>query len=113
MLPLFAVEGILSTSVGITAVLAAWLLGERLGAPGKVAVSLMVAGLVLLSVSAAPETGSTLGLPLVVLAGTGIVLLAFVAAYDRIAAVASDAIGAGGRRRSCLRCLGRGASPHP
>ena len=56
-LALFAVEGILSTSVGITAVLAAWLLGERLGAPAKLAVSLMVAGLVLLSVSAAPETG--------------------------------------------------------
>ena len=85
MMPLFAVEGILSTSVGITAVLAAWLLGERLGAAGKVAVSLMVAGLVLLSVTAAPETGTTLGLPLIVLAASAIVLLAFVAAYDRIA----------------------------
>jgi drug/metabolite transporter (DMT)-like permease len=85
LMPLFAVEGILSTSVGITAVLAAWLLGERLGVAGKVAVSLMVAGLVLLSVTAAPETGGTLGLPLIVLAAGGIALLGFVAAYDRIA----------------------------
>ena len=85
MMPLFAVEGILSTSVGITAVLAAWLLGERLGAAGKVAVSLMVAGLVLLSVTAAPETGTTLGLPLVVLAASAVALLAFVAAFDRLA----------------------------
>ena len=91
MMPLFAVEGILSTSVGITAVLAAWLLGERLGAPVKVAVSLMVAGLVLLSVTAAPETGTTLGLPLVVLAASGIGLLVFVAAFDRYRSVAGDA----------------------
>lgn len=85
LMPLFAVEGILSTSVGITAVLAAWLLGERLGVPGKIAVSLMVAGLVLLSVTAEPETGGTLGLPLVALAAGAVALLAFVAAYDRIA----------------------------
>ena len=85
MMPLFAVEGILSTSVGITAVLAAWLLGERLRAPVKVAVSLMVAGLVLLSVTAETETGTTLGLPLFVLAASGIGLLVFIAAFDRFA----------------------------
>ncbi|HJY25428.1 MAG TPA: hypothetical protein VJ649_07120, partial [Actinomycetes bacterium] len=81
-LALFVVEGILSTSVGITAVLAAWLLNERLGSPAKLAVSLMVAGLVLLSVAAGPETGTTLGLPLAVLAASGIGLLVLVAAVD-------------------------------
>lgn len=83
-LPLFAVEGILSTSVGITAVLAAWLLGERLRSPAKVAVSLMVVGLVLLSVTAAPETGKTLGLPLAIFATSGIGLLVFVAVIDHV-----------------------------
>jgi uncharacterized membrane protein len=83
-MPLFAVEGILSTAVGVTAVLAAWLLGERLSSPAKVAVSLMVAGLVLLSVTAAPETGTTVGLPLAVFAASAIGLLIFVAAVDNI-----------------------------
>jgi hypothetical protein len=84
-LPLFAVEGILSTAVGITAVLAAWFLGERLPLPAKVVVALMVGGLVLLSVTAAPETGSSLGLPLAVLAAGAFALLVVVAAFDRFA----------------------------
>jgi hypothetical protein len=82
-LALFAVEGILSTSVGITAVLAAWVLGERLGPVAKLAVSLMVAGLVLLSFAAAPETGTSLGLPLAVLGMSGVTLLLVVTALDR------------------------------
>ena len=100
----FAVEGILSTSVGITAVLAAWVLRERLRPGAKVAVVLMVAGLVLLSASAAPETGTTVGLPLAALAVSGIGLLVAVAVIDRcvrsratpplLAAVAGVAFGA-------------------
>ena len=82
-LALFAVEGILSTSVGITAVLAAWVLGEGLPSQAKLAVSLMVAGLVLVSVSAAPETGETLGLPLAALVASGVGMLVAVAAADR------------------------------
>jgi hypothetical protein len=103
-LALFAVEGILSTSVGITVVLAALVLGERLRLQAKFAVSVMVCGLVLLAVSAAPETGTTLGLPLLVLAAIGIGLLVAVAAVDRfvrsgatppvLAAVAGIAFGA-------------------
>jgi hypothetical protein len=103
-LPLFAVEGILSTSVGITAVLAALLLGERLRSAAKLMVGLMVLSLVVLAVTAAPETGTTLGLPLAVLATTGIGLLILVAVLDRnvrsraipsvLAAVAGIAFGA-------------------
>ena len=81
-LPLFAVEGILSTSVGITAVLASRLLGERLRPPAKVAVGMMVVSLAVLSITAAPETGTTLGLPLYVLAAGGIGLLILVAVLD-------------------------------
>jgi drug/metabolite transporter (DMT)-like permease len=79
----FAVEGILSTSVGITAVLAAWILGEQLRPRAKLAVALMVVGLVLLSFSAAPSTGTTVGLPLAALAVSGVGLLVAVAVVDR------------------------------
>jgi hypothetical protein len=82
-LPLFAVEGILSTSVGITAILAALFLGERLRSAAKLMVGLMVLSLVVLAVTAAPETGRTLGLPLAVLAISGIGLLVLVAVLDR------------------------------
>ncbi len=83
-LPLFAVEGILSTSVGITAVLAARLLGERLRSAAKLMVG-----------ADGPEprrscpspphrrAGTTLGLPLAVLAISGIGLLVLVAVLDR------------------------------
>src|SRR4051794_3690178 len=81
-LALFAVEGILSTGVGFTAVLAAWLLKERLCAFAKVAVISMIVGLVLLSMSAAPETGSTLGLPLVFVGIAAIALLSMALIID-------------------------------
>jgi hypothetical protein len=82
-LPLFAVEGILSTSVGITAILAGLLLGERLRSAAKLMVGLMVLSLVVLAFTAAPTTGTTLGLPLVVLAISGIGLLVLVTVLDR------------------------------
>jgi hypothetical protein len=82
-LPLFAVEGILSTSVGITAILAALFLGERLRSAAKLMVGLMVLSLIVLAVTAAPETGTTLGLPLAVLAISAIGLLVLVALLDR------------------------------
>jgi hypothetical protein len=84
-LALFAVEGILSTGVGFTAVLAAWWLNERLSAPAKLAVVSMMGGLVLLSISAAPETGDTLGLPLPLVGLTAASLLLLTVALDRVA----------------------------
>ena len=78
-------EGILSTGVGFTAVLAAWWLKERLSNPAKLAVVVMMAGLVLLSLSAAPETGDTLGLPLAVIGLTAGSLLLLTIALDRVA----------------------------
>jgi hypothetical protein len=87
-LALFAVEGILSTGVGFTAVLAAWWLNERLSAPAKLAVVSMMGGLVLLSISAAPETGDTLGLPLPLVGLTAVSLLRLLLltiALDRVA----------------------------
>jgi len=83
-LALFAVEGILSTGVGFTAVLAALVLHEHLRLPAKGAVMAMIVGLALLAVSAAPETGSTLGLPLVVIALSVAALLAVTLTLDRI-----------------------------
>jgi len=83
-LALFAVEGILSTGVGFTAVLAAWILHEHLRAPAKLAVLGMIIGLALLAVSAAPETGSTLGLPLVVIAVSAVTLLVVTLMLDRV-----------------------------
>lgn len=77
-LALFAVEGIVATGVGFTAVLAAWWLKEHLSGLAKLAVVTMIAGLVLLAASAAPETGDTLGLPLwaVALMSAGLLALA-------------------------------------
>ena len=83
-LALFAVEGILSTGVGFTAVLAAFILHEHLRLPAKGAVLAMIVGLALLAVSAEPETGSTLGLPLVVIGLSVVVLLAVTLMLDRI-----------------------------
>ena len=111
-LALFAVEGILSTSVGITAVLAAWVLGERLLPQAKLAVSLMVAGLVLMSVSAAPETGHDAGAT----SGRARGERRWHARRGRgggsLRAFTRDSASArrGGRGR--LRRMGRGASPH-
>ena len=84
-LALFAVEGILSTGVGFTAVLAAWWLNERLSGASKLAVVVMMGGLVLLSISAAPETGGTLGLPLPLVGLTAISLLLLTVTLDRVA----------------------------
>jgi hypothetical protein len=81
---LFAVEGILSTGVGFTAVLAALVLHEHLRLPAKGAVMAMIIGLALLAVSAEPETGSTLGLPLAVIALSAAVLLVVTLSLDRI-----------------------------
>ena len=83
-LALFAVEGILATGVGFTAVLAAWLLKERLGNPAKLAVMSMMVGLVLLAVSAAPETGHTLGLPLWVIGLSVISLMVLTIMIDHM-----------------------------
>lgn len=83
-LALFAVEGILSTGVGFTAVLAALVLHEHLRLPAKGAVMAMIIGLALLAVSAEPETGSTLGLPLVVIALSVVALLVVTLTLDRI-----------------------------
>ena len=83
-LALFAVEGILSTGVGFTAILAALVLKERLGVLAKLAVLAMMVGLALLSVSAAPETGTTLGLPLVVIGLSAVGLLVVTLSFDRI-----------------------------
>lgn len=82
-LPLFALEGILSTSVGVTAVLALWLLGERLTRGARRALSLMVVGLVLLSFSADRSSSGTLGSPLAALATAAIVMLFVVAIVER------------------------------
>src|SRR5262245_52828828 len=88
-LALFAVEGILSTGVGFTAVLAAWWLKERLSAPAKLAVTSMIVGLALLALSAGPETGDTLGLPLVVIGLSAVALLLMTIGLDRIATARS------------------------
>ena len=83
-LALFAVEGILSTGVGFTAVLASLVLHEYLRVPAKLAVMAMVIGLALLAVSAAPETGTTLGLPLAVIGLSAVTLLVVALTLDRI-----------------------------
>jgi hypothetical protein len=83
-LALFAVEGILSTGVGFTAVLAAWALHEHLRFAAKCAVMAMIIGLALLAVSAAPETGSTLGLPLVVIGLSVATLFAVTLTLNRV-----------------------------
>jgi hypothetical protein len=83
-LALFAVEGILSTGVGFTAVLAALVLKEHLRIPAKLAVVAMIAGLALLAVSAAPDTGTTLGLPLAVVGLSAVALLAVTLTLDRV-----------------------------
>ncbi len=83
-LALFAVEGILATGVGFTAVLAAWLLKEHLGNSAKLAVMSMMVGLVLLAVSAAPETGHTLGLPLWVIGLSAISLMVLTIMIDHM-----------------------------
>jgi hypothetical protein len=83
-LALFAVEGILATGVGFTAVLAAFVLHEHLRAPAKLAVAAMVIGLALLAISAAPETGTSLGLPLEVIALSAVALLGVTLVLDRV-----------------------------
>jgi hypothetical protein len=83
-LALFAVEGILSTGVGFTAVLASLVLHEYLRVPAKLAVMAMVIGLALLAVSAAPETGTTLGLPLAVIGFSAVTLLVLALTLDRV-----------------------------
>ena len=83
-LALFAVEGILSTGVGFTAVLAALILHEHLRVAAKLAVMAMIIGLALLAVSAAPDTGTTLGLPLVVIGLSAVTLLVVTLTIDRI-----------------------------
>ena len=83
-LALFAVEGILATGVGFTAVLAAWILHEHLRPLAKLAVAAMIAGLALLALSAAPETGTTLGLPLAVIGFSALALLVVTLTLDRI-----------------------------
>ena len=83
-LALFAVEGILSTGVGFTAVLASLVLHEYLRVPAKLAVMAMVIGLALLAISAAPETGTTLGLPLAVIGFSAVTLLVVALTLDRI-----------------------------
>jgi hypothetical protein len=83
-LALFAVEGILSTGVGFTAVLAALILHEHLRVAAKLAVMAMIIGLALLAVSAAPETGTTLGLPLAVIGLGAVTLLVVTLTIDRI-----------------------------
>ena len=85
-LALFAVEGILSTGVGFTAVLASLVLHEYLRVPAKLAVMAMVIGLALLAVSAAPETGTTLGLPLAVIGLSAVTLLVVALTLDRSSA---------------------------
>jgi hypothetical protein len=83
-LALFAVEGILSTGVGFTAVLAAIVLKEHLRVPAKLAVMAMIVGLALLSVSAAPDSGATLGIPLVLVGLSAVALLVVTLSFDRI-----------------------------
>ena len=58
-LPLFLVQSVVAASVGVTAVIAAFL-GTRLGRSGWIALAAAGVGLVLLSVSAASEDGQEL-----------------------------------------------------
>src|SRR4051794_23719377 len=60
-LALFAVEGILSTGVGFTAVLAAWALHEHLRVAAQLAVMAMIVGLAPLAGGAAPRNRTTPG----------------------------------------------------
>ncbi|MDN5770928.1 MAG: hypothetical protein L0H24_08560, partial [Microlunatus sp.] len=59
-LPLFLVESVVAGSVGVTAIIAA-LRGEKLGVRDWGALGVLGLGLVLLSLSAAPERASQLG----------------------------------------------------
>ncbi len=58
LLPLFVVQAAVASSLAVTALLASWMLGERLGGREWVGVAGVCAGLALLSVSAGHE-GST------------------------------------------------------
>ena len=60
-LPVFAVQAGVAASIGVTAILAAVVLGERLATRGWVALSLLAAGLIVVAGSAAPEAASEPG----------------------------------------------------
>jgi hypothetical protein len=62
-LPLFLVQAAVAASVGITAVLADRFLQVRLGGVHRAALGALVAGVVLLSISAEPGGATTLGRP--------------------------------------------------
>ncbi|MDH6579296.1 hypothetical protein [Kitasatospora sp. MAP5-34] len=91
-LPLFLVQAVTSASLAVTAASAAWLLGGRLGRRDLAGLVAVVAGLVMLALSAGPEgkrltgTGFHLGL---LLAAVAVLLLTLPLAHRRGEAVAA------------------------
>lgn len=101
VLPLFVVESAIASSVGVTALVAVRWLGARLGPRERVALAAMLAGLVLLALSAQAEGGQPLpvaGRWLVLAASALVALLAAAATRmpaPRAVAVLAAAAGLG------------------